>query len=720
MKRISPTLLSIIVLILFALAFYFPLLFQQKMYTAQDWGRGDLTHFNYPSHHIYGNAIKQLSLPFWTDEIYSGFPLGAEGQVGMFYLPNLLLFFLFPNYTAFALSFFVVSLLATTGTYVFCRLRDLPHTASVFAAITFGYSMFFAGHFVHLNMVQAFSLIPWFFVLVEYAIKRQFFWFIFLALSLLQGQMFFTGHPQIALYTATVLLIYTYFRSPKEQRIRTTALTLVAICCGTIMAMVQLLPTWQLSKLSPSSELESAANSMLEFPYTIRDFLYFFLPTPFGNPADNSYTILLRDGIFWENNTFSGFLATIAVLALLFRTPKTELRLFFSLFITVLLFAMGWLYIFYYLPPFSLFRLPQRGLILSVFFFSILSAYGFTFLMERLKKSGVILACLLIMLQFLTLTFIDNYYNNPIDKSDWLRLPETAKYLTHEEGRIFSLGGVKLWEDVYTQTAQGWAGQGGAELIATKGILDPNRNATYGDIPSLDGYAKLVPLRTLAYLSLIRKGINEESDVISLSSSSAKLLGEGNVKHIVTAKPISGNTVTEKATFTDTRIKTKFHIYENPYYQPFIRSVTALAPLPHTGTVEATDLITDEKDWQETVHGEDKKEQRAFSAHVTIKKEKRSSQKIEFSTTTKSHPALVVISQSYDPNWHADIDGQETKIFPVNINSLGLIIPTGQHDVTLSYIPEWFIKGGYISLFGIAVTIIITVFLARNNSIQSG
>lgn len=714
MKRISPTIISISVLFFFALAFFFPLWFQQKMYTAQDWGRGDLTHFNYPLHHIYGNAVKHFTFPFWTDEIYSGFQLGAEGQVGMFYLPNLMLFSLLPNYTAFALSFVVVSLLSTLGVYWYCRVRNLPHTASVFAAITYGYSMFFAGHFVHLNMVQAFSLIPWFFVLGEYGITKKYTWYAFLLLSLLQVQMFFTGHPQIALYTASILLVYIFLRSPKEKRIRLTVTAVGAIFCGTLMAMVQLLPTWELSKLSPSSELESAENSMYLFPYTLRDLLYFILPSPFGNPANNTYSILLKDGIYWENNTYSGILAFVFFLVIFAKKPDKQLRLLLYLFLTAVIFSMGWLYFFYYIPPYSLFRLPQRALILGIFFLSILSAYGFSFVLQRFKKFGpvsLIAAGIIILLQFFNLWYIGNSYNNPISKEAWLGMPETARYIQSQEGRIYAIGGVKLWEKVYQNVAHGWSGSGGESLIATKGILDPNRNATYGDIPSLDGYAKLVPLRTLAYLSLIRRGVDEESDSITVSSEAAKLLGAGNVKTIITAKPIAGTILKLEKQFTDPHINTTFYLYRNPYYQPFIRSASVLGALPKTGNIEANNLLTGE-DWQDTVYGEEQQPTRFFSRNVKISDEQRSPQRIAFSIDAQDSSGLIAISQSFDKNWHALIDGKETKILPLNINSQGLVIPTGHHAVVMRYVPEGFIRGGYISIIGIILTLGICAILA--------
>jgi uncharacterized membrane protein YfhO len=64
-------------------------------------------------------------------------------------------------------------------------------------------------------------------------------------------------------------------------------------------------------------------------------------------------------------------------------------------------------------------------------------------------------------------------------------------------------------------------------------------------------------------------------------------------------------------------------------------------------------------------------------------------QKLVLKTNTDKR-AIFVISDSYDPSWRAAINGQDTKIFPANINQRAIIIPPGQNIIELNYYPRSF------------------------------
>ncbi len=694
LKKLFP----FILLLLFALIFYFPVIFQGKMYATQDWGRGDLTHFSYPLHAIYSEFLKHFSLPFITDKIYSGFQLAAEGQTGIFYLPNLILFFLLPAYNAYGLSFFVVSILSSLGMFLFARALKLSLWGSLFASITFSYCMFFGAHFVHLNMIQAFSLVPWCFWIAEKMIEKKITWRWFLFFVFLHVQMFFTGHPQIALYEASAILIYVFLLSNKEKRIKKTLIVASAILLGACIAAVQLYPTYLLGKASPSTTLESAQNSIALFPYTLRDIAYFFHPAPFGDPSNNTYTILQKDGIYWENNTFAG-IAVVFLFIPLFLWKKFKQKKFLWILLGSLVFCMGFLYFFYYLPPFSWFRLPQRGLVITMLFFSIISAIGFDFFLAWIKKyiNTVVISLLIIFFQFAILFLISNTYNSPQSKESFVKTPETARFLQTSNDRMFSIGGVSLWEKVYKEQSFGWRGGSGKKILATNEILDPNRNAVFG-IRSLDGYAKLVPLRTLAYLSLIRKGEQEKLFGITLDENSQKLLGMSGVKYIVTAKKIEN--IQFKKDFTNKKINTKFYVYENPHFLPEVRPLKHLEMLESTREVIPSDIVS--KEWNTTAYVEDKSLVKDFSDAIQISNIKNSDQSLSFKTRSK-YESSIYIAKSYNKNWQAYTKGKLLKIFPVNINSMVIVLPKGENEVVLTYVPNEFILGSYISLIGMVL-----------------
>jgi hypothetical protein len=70
---------------------------------------GDYFQQFYPWSSFYAENIKNFRLPLWTRYVQSGFPLFAEGQVGMLYPLNILFFFALTFILFFFISFSRVS-----------------------------------------------------------------------------------------------------------------------------------------------------------------------------------------------------------------------------------------------------------------------------------------------------------------------------------------------------------------------------------------------------------------------------------------------------------------------------------------------------------------------------------------------------------------------------------------------------------------------------------
>jgi hypothetical protein len=56
--------------------------------------------------------------------------------------------------------------------------------------------------------------------------------------------------------------------------------------------------------------------------------------------------------------------------------------------------------------------------------------------------------------------------------------------------------------------------------------------------------------------------------------------------------------------------------------------------------------------------------------------------------TTSDAPGLLVLSEMYDPGWHAYVDGRPVKVFPADYALRGVPIPAGAHTVELRYEPR--------------------------------
>jgi len=80
---------------------------------------------------------------------------------------------------------------------------------------------------------------------------------------------------------------------------------------------------------------------------------------------------------------------------------------------------------------------------------------------------------------------------------------------------------------------------------------------------------------------------------------------------------------------------------------------------------------------------------------------------INVKTTT---PAFLVLTDSFYPGWHAYVDGEETKIYRTNGLVRSIFVPSGDHTVKFSYMPESFVNGVTISLITAGLLLGFLVF----------
>jgi hypothetical protein len=62
---------------------------------------------------------------------------------------------------------------------------------------------------------------------------------------------------------------------------------------------------------------------------------------------------------------------------------------------------------------------------------------------------------------------------------------------------------------------------------------------------------------------------------------------------------------------------------------------------------------------------------------------------------------MVVLSDVFFPGWHAEVDGHATPIYEVNEAMRGVIVPRGDHNITMRYRPASALAGGLLSLLGV-------------------
>lgn len=261
------------------------LLFQWKLIAMKGFflGGDNLLQF-YPWFKVYSDAVKDLTFPFWTRYMQSGFPLMAEGQVGGYYPFNILFFFVLPFNAAYNYSVVFHFLIAGVSIYLLVRKLGACEWGGTLSAIIFCFGSAYAGCFYNIITLRTLSWTPLVFVLFEYFFEKQRPRYIIIA-SVIFGMQLLAGFVQLALYCWIFYVVYYLYR----VRFSKTAWYLLPFSViSFIMFLPQLLITYKLIGYSARSAaslqfaLWGSFNPMLiieaVFPYlpgfTISEFYF--------------------------------------------------------------------------------------------------------------------------------------------------------------------------------------------------------------------------------------------------------------------------------------------------------------------------------------------------------------------------------------------------------------------------------------------------------------
>lgn len=219
------------------------------------WGAGqtlylwDAGTYFYPMKEMLGRTVQSGEWPWWNPWIRNGLPFFANPQVGLFYAPSLLFYFL-PTSLAFNWNVIVHSVVMATGFYCWLRRTGRSAIASAAGALAIAWGGFALSMTIYVNNLQAMAWIGWTWWAWEgWLAARTRRW-----LALTSGGFaleFLAGEPQIAILTAAIALLVAWTRSSDAGRPRTRwaapALALTAAAIGAmVVTAVQLLPTIEL------------------------------------------------------------------------------------------------------------------------------------------------------------------------------------------------------------------------------------------------------------------------------------------------------------------------------------------------------------------------------------------------------------------------------------------------------------------------------------------
>lgn len=344
--------------------------------------------FYYPLLEWVVEQWRQGGFPLWTPLIFGGYAIFADGELGMLYPLNWLLFLTLPIPLAFEVRRIVHFVIAAVGMYGFVRLVGVGRAGAALAGLTFSLGSFLVVQMHHENIVLTAVWLPLILMLVELGLRRagvrRHQWLV--AAGLLFGMAMLGLHVQVVAMTTVVIGMFTTLRlvlgpvpgSLWERLLLIAWAPAVVVGLGAWISAVQWVPLFELGRMTYRGA-GLTYDSASAYAQTIQNLPTVVLPYLFRRPDGERWWTLWDP---WETHLYMGVLplalAVFAVLAVRRRTV-----LFFTLVAIVgllisladespiKLFRALW-----QLPGFSSIRAPGRFSFLVVFGVAGLAGLG--------------------------------------------------------------------------------------------------------------------------------------------------------------------------------------------------------------------------------------------------------------------------------------------------------------------------------------------------------
>lgn len=361
----------------------------------------DTRLFYYPLAQWIGQQLQSGSFPLWMPGIFNGYPIFADGELGLAYLPQVLLLYVLPTPLAMVWLRVLHAFLAGLFTYLYLKTLRLDPLPALGGALVFAFGSFLSAQMHHENVVRSAVWLPAVLACAERAaqqrlvfqVSRFALWTAVGALAFSQSAL--GVHVQPVLMLALALGGYVVFRALIPVRGTRAAprnaywplLGGAAIVAGGLaLAAVQWLPLgeWALVSSRRGGVDYEFASAFGLAPENLPSVLF---PYFFRLPDATTWWSLWQH---WETTLYLGIPTLALALVGIVFSRRIELVYFVVLGAVSLLIGMAHYaplfnlhQIVWSIPGFSFLRAPGRFSYLVVFAFAGLTGLGLQALAQR-------------------------------------------------------------------------------------------------------------------------------------------------------------------------------------------------------------------------------------------------------------------------------------------------------------------------------------------------
>lgn len=657
-------------------------------------------------------SISKLQFLSWNPYSFSGTPLTANIQSAVFYPLNIL-FFIFPFIYSWSLLIILTPVLSGLFMYLYLRTIKLSKESSFIGSLAFAFSGFMIAWMEWGTLGQVLLWLPLILTLKE-KILLKFSWKWLILLSLSEVSMLLAGHVQISVYVVIFSTIYLITRLISYHDSKKVYPFLLNALIVFILIIPQYYSFFQFVRLSARSyDLPDWQASSWFLP--INQTIQFIAPDFFGNPSTLNY---------WGEWNYGEFIAYIGIVPLILYLialvmVKNNLSLFYKLSVVVILLLIIRNPVseipFKLRIPFLDSAQPTRMLSILVFCASVLSAYGFDYLMslKNNQKEKRLWLCLLFPVFIILILWLITIKGPNLEVSQRNLILPTFFVITSAVA-LYSYLKVKTKVLLYfliivtfvdlfrfghkylsfsssqyfypqTKTIEFLNSQQKPFRIMTidRRIMPPNFSIMY-KLQDVSGYD---PLYLLRYGTLVNSWQNNNpaiypgrfNRIITPENYDSFITDLLNVKYILSLSDINSSKL--KLVFTEGETR----IYENINVLPraFLVNRIVKAEDDHN----EVDLMFQNQSLLSTtaisqsridVDGSDiREEEKAVINNY-------SENNIEITVNT-SKTRLLLLSDIYYPGWIAYVDDNPVNIYQVDYLLRAVIVPEGLHKVNFEY-----------------------------------
>ncbi|MBN1383829.1 MAG: YfhO family protein [Elusimicrobia bacterium] len=653
-------------------------------------GGSDITDLNFPYRYLLSQSVKNFKTSTWSDLVWCGYPLHAEGQGGFFYPLNILIFLIFPSDIGFNLSIILNFILCCFFSFLFFKELGLKNQTAVFSASIFSFSGFFLCHIIHLNMLNTVIWFPLILYFTEKFLKTG--RFINIAASGISlGIQILAGFPQFVYYTIVITFAYLIFTKNSQSFIKKTCAFGIFVIIGLGFSAIQWLPTLELVGFTSRKAGFAKEPARWWWAYGFSDLITWINPFKYGLPFNNSYN--KHHSIFIENSFFIGKIALLIGLSgfiLKFRKYKFFAFTAILTFIIALSPSLKITPFLDKIPGFEQFRLHQRTLIFAVFSFSL---FWGVIIDKWSRKNGInILLFIIIILELFGFAKKQNAFYK---RTDWMDIPPIVDFFKNDNSRY------RVWTINSYDRAVSAAGGFSGDLTPYfnyRNFLQPNSNILW-NIPAIEGHGGLRPKKFYEIWDvMMQKGIGFET---------LRFIGLAGGKYVITNYDLSIPYLSLKKDFYFYGNLSPIKIYENKLFYRTVLFINSAVVLPENDIIEQ--LFDKNFSPIRTVILEETPLKTRYTGLGRVIMKKHSESEVVVESDSENGGFLVLMDTFY-PGWRAFVDGRETKIYRADYIFRAVEIPSGKHTVRFIYKPRYFTVGKTVSIITIFCLIFILIF----------